>query len=366
MAKIAIDARIMNSSTGTYMQELVRELELVDTVNQYIVIVPSKDATFYTPKNPNFSVVTCDVPLYSLAEQLEFRTFLEKLNVDLVHFCMPQQPLFYKGKRVTTFHDLTLLKTYNSDKNFFMYKFKQFIGLFAFRRIAGISDAIIVPTKYVETELVEKLHADKSKVHLIYEASLAVEIGELEEVDIPFKQFIMYVGKESDYKNIKRLGDAHQELLKKYPDLGLVLVGAKNKATLTNEAYFQSKQYKNIYFTGRIENNKRDWLFTQAQAYVFPSLMEGFGLPALEAMGYGTPVVSSNATCLPEVYGDAAHYFDPTSIDSMVTAIDEVLSNQTLRERLSAAGLEQVKKYSWEKMARETHALYIQVLEQKQ
>ncbi len=364
MAKIAIDARIINSSTGTYIQELLRELELVDDVNEYIVIVPSKDKTFYTPQNPNFTIVTCDVKLYSLAEQLEFRRFLNSLHADLVHFCLPQQPLLYKGKRVTTFHDLILLNTYNSDKNWLMYRFKQLVGQYAFRKIAQLSDAIIVPTDYVQQEMLAKLGVPKDKVHLIYEASLAIEIKDLIEVKIPFKQFIMYVGKESDYKNIKRLGDAHQLLLEKYPDLGLVLVGAKNKATLNTEAYFKEKNYKNIFFTGRISNAERDWLFTQAKAYVFPSLMEGFGLPGLEAMGYGTPVVSSNATCLPEVYEDAAYYFDPTNVNEMAEAIDTVISDPELQKSLSAKGFEQVKKFSWKTMAIETHALYIKVLNQ--
>ena len=172
----------------------------------------------------------------------------------------------------------------------------------------------------------------------------------------------MYVGKQSDYKNIKRLGDAHQRLLKKYPDLGLVLVGGTNKASDNNSRYFISKGYKNIVFTGRLESTQRDWLYTHASAYVFPSLMEGFGLPGLEAMGYGTPVVSSNATCLPEVYGPAAHYFNPLDTSDMAEAIDQVLSDDTIRTRLSKAGYKQIKKYSWKKMAEQTLAIYEKAL----
>ncbi|MEO7905241.1 MAG: glycosyltransferase family 1 protein, partial [Candidatus Saccharimonadales bacterium] len=175
----------------------------------------------------------------------------------------------------------------------------------------------------------------------------------------PFKQYLLYVGQQSDYKNIKRLGDAHQQLLAKYPDLGLILVGRKNKAVATNEAYFTRKNYKNILFTDFIEDGQRDWLYTHAAAYVFPSLMEGFGLPGLEAMGYGAPVISSNATCLPEVYGDAAVYFDPTDATAMATAIDSVLSDDTRRQTLITKGCEQFAMYSWQRMAEQTHAVYI-------
>lgn len=172
----------------------------------------------------------------------------------------------------------------------------------------------------------------------------------------------MYVGQQSDYKNIKRLGDAHQILLAKYPDLGLVLVGKKNASALANEKYFNDRKYQNILFTDFVEDTQLSWLYTHAEAYVFPSLMEGFGLPGLEAMSYGTPVVSSKATCLPEVYEQAAHYFDPTDTSDMAEAIDQVLSNDKLRTRLSKAGYKQIKKYSWKKMAKETYSIYKQIL----
>jgi glycosyltransferase involved in cell wall biosynthesis len=93
--------------------------------------------------------------------------------------------------------------------------------------------------------------------------------------------------------------------------------------------------------------------------------MEGFGLPGLEAMSYGTPVVSSNATCLPEVYGDAAHYFNPTDVNDMARAIDEVIGNDNLRDDLTQKGYRQIKKYSWKRMAEQTHQVYMNALSDK-
>ena len=360
---IAIDARIINSSTGTYVERLLHYLEKIDTENTYTVLVPSKDLGYWTPTNPHFSVVAADFPNYSLAEQTKFKTFLDKLAPDLVHFCMPQQPLGYKGTHVTTVHDLTLLKTYNSDKNWLVFHAKQLVGRYLFKKVGKTSAHIITPTQFTKDEYVAYAGISPDKVTVTYEAA-DVSFDKLTPYDHPFDRFIMYVGQQSDYKNIRRLGDAHQKLLATHPDLGLILVGKKNASSRKNEAYFDRKGYKNIVFTDFIPNEQRDWLYTQAAAYVFPSLMEGFGLPGLEAMGYGTPVASSNATCLPEVYGDAAQYFDPTSTDDMAQAINTILTNETLRQELIQKGRAQLKKYSWERMARQTRAVYIQSLQQ--
>lgn len=359
--RIVVDARIINTSTGTYVEKLLKYIQDIDKENDYIVLVPSKDLGFFTPTNPRFSVMAADFKNYSFAEQIQFKAFLDGIAPDLVHFCMPQQPIFYKGNHVTTVHDLILMNTYNSDKNWFVFHAKQLVGRFVFKHIARTSTRIIVPTEYVKREYVAFANIPKEKVTVTYEAADVLP-DKLVPYKHPFNEYILYVGQQSDYKNIRRLGDAHQKLLKKYPDLGLILVGKKSAAHLKNEAYFDSKDYKNIHFTGFLPDEQRDWLFANCKAYVFPSLMEGFGLPALEAMGYGAPVVSSNATCLPEVYGDAAHYFNPMDTVDMARAIDDVLSDETLRQELLRKGREQIKKYSWKKMAAQTHQIYMDAL----
>jgi len=358
---IAIDARIINSSTGRYVERLVHYLQEIDTKNHYTILVPPKDKDFFVPTNKNFTVQTIDIPNYSLAEQTKFKTFLDQLAPDLVHFCMPQQPVLYKGKHVTTVHDLILLNTYNSDKNWLIFHIKQLIGRFVFKRIAVTNEHIIVPTNYVKDAYMRFSGISEKKVTVTYEAA-DVSIDSLKPYQHPFKQFILYVGQQSDYKNIRRLGDAHQKLLESHPDLGLILVGKKTAAHLKNEAYFIEKEYKNILFTDFISDAERDWLYTQCATYVFPSLMEGFGLPGLEAMSYGAPVASSNATCLPEVYGDAAHYFNPIDADDIARAINDIISDTTLRNLLVKKGYSQVKRYAWDKTAKETHAIYMNAL----
>lgn len=148
------------------------------------------------------------------------------------------------------------------------------------------------------------------------------------------KKYILYIGNDYPHKNLERLKLAFEKTKKDGLDCELILV--------TN---FVSEQ--------KLEN-----LYRSASLFVFPSLYEGFGLPPLEAMKRGVPVVSSNATCLPEILGDAALYFNPFDIDDIAEKIKKVLADKNLREQLIQKGFAQVKKYSWKKMAEETLKLY--------
>lgn len=361
---IVIDARIINSSTGRYVERLLHYLQQVDAVNDYTVLVPTKDKDFFQPFAPNFTVKTADFANYSLSEQLGFKTFLEKLHPDLVHFCMPQQPILYRGAHITTVHDLTLLSTYNSDKNWLIFHAKQLVGRFVFKYIGKTSRHIITPSQYTKDEYVRFARIPAEKVTVTYEAADTF-IDQLQPYKHPFDRYLLYVGQQSDYKNIRRLGSAHQRLLDTYPDLGLILVGKMTDSHRKNKACFDAKGYKNILFTDFIPDAQRDWLFANCAAYVFPSLMEGFGLPGLEAMGYGAPVISSAATCLPEIYEDAAYYFDPTDTLDMARAISDVLATPQLRDSMIIKGKRQVEKYSWRRMAEQTHAIYLQALSEE-
>lgn len=364
MAKIAIDARIINSSTGRYVERLLFYLQQVDKKNQYLILVPTKDLNYFNPTNPNFKMVACDFANYSIAEQISFKRFLDDLKVDLVHFCMPQQPVFYKGKSVTTFHDLTLLKTYNQDKNWLIFKIKQQIGKWLFRQVAHKTNHIIVPSQYTKQDLLNHYKIPPKKITVTYE-SADLSTTKPKPFKTPYQQFLLYVGQQSSYKNITRLGDAHQKLLTKYPKLGLILAGKINQATKINQQYFNSKNYRNITFAGFVPDEQLNWLYQNCSAYVFPSLYEGFGLPGVEAMGLGAPLISSSATCLPEIYADGAIYFDPNNLEQMTEVIDNVLSDNKLRQQLIKRGKRRYKYFSWKKMAIQTHKIYQQVLNQK-
>lgn len=142
----------------------------------------------------------------------------------------------------------------------------------------------------------------------------------------------------------------------------LVLAGKKDTNYQRIETDVQARGIRGVYFTDFVSEGRLKWLYENCSAYVFPSLSEGFGLPGLEAMLHGAPVVSSNATCLPEIYGDAAHYFDPENVQAITDAINEVVTDKQLRATLIERGRRRVKKYSWRRMAEQTLSVYEKVL----
>ena len=362
MAHIVIDARIISSTTGRYVERLLHHLEKIDLVNEYTVLVRKKDENYWIPTNPNFTTKVAEFKNYSFSEQIGLLKLLNTLKPDLVHFCTPEQPVLYTGKKVTTIHDLTLLKTYNPDKNWLVYKSKQFIGKFVFRHVARTSKFVYTPSEFTRQEVLSRFKVNPSHVittHLAAEAKTT----KLTPYPLPSEDYIMYVGQQSQYKNIRFLQEVHSILLQKNPNLQLVLVGKLDGPGLENKAYFESINAKNIIYTGYTDDDQLNWLYANTKAYIFPSLMEGFGLPGLEAMLQGAVVASSSATCLPEVYGDAAVYFDPTNVLDAVKTIEQLLTDDTLRTSLKKKSAIQLQKYSWEKTARATHERYIQALD---
>jgi glycosyltransferase involved in cell wall biosynthesis len=219
----------------------------------------------------------------------------------------------------------------------------------------------LTPSNFTRRELLQRYNVTPEKVVATH---LAADTKSKKQA--PYTQagdtFIMFVGQQSAYKNIVRLAEAHQQLLRKYPDLQLILVGKVDGPAEKNQALFQKKGYKNIIFTGFVSDEQLNWLYANTAAYVFPSFMEGFGLPGLEAMLQGAPVASSDATCLPEVYGDAALYFDPKDTKAIAGSIERILVDSSLRKKLIAVGKIQVSLYSWERTAEQTLEIYTNVL----
>ena len=358
MAKIIIDAREYYTSTGRYISKLIEYLESIDSRNTYIIILATKDIDKYSPKAKNFSKLAAPYKEFTFAEQLNFAWLLYRLRGDLVHFGMTHQPLLYLKKSVTTVHDLTTARFVNPTKNTAVFLVKQQIYKVVILYAAHKSKKIITPSNYVKEDLVKYSGIKPSKVVVTYEAADKIKAQPKPLNGLEGKDFIMYIGRPMPHKNLWRLIEAFDSLKAVYPDLLLVLAGKLDQNYTDIKKRAAKEGIQGVVFTDFISEAELRWLYENCKAYVFPSLSEGFGLPGLEAMVHGAPVVSSNATCLPEIYSDAAHYFDPLDKYSISKAIGDVLSDKKLRVDLIEKGYARAEAYSWRRMAEQTQKVY--------
>ena len=182
------------------------------------------------------------------------------------------------------------------------------------------------------------------------------------------KPYVLYVGSAYPHKNVRGLLAAWELFEKQYgQDYQLVLVGKENYfyKRLKANHYIHSTM-NGVVFAGGVSDDDLEMFYREASLFIFPSLYEGFGLPPLEAMSRGIPVVSSNRSCMPEILGEAVLFVDPENVEQMAETLYRGLTDQLLRGELRERGREEVKRYSWDRLARQTLACYENVLEKKE
>lgn len=364
MKKIVIDAREWPTSTGRYVRELVRELQQIDNdlSHRYIILLKPKDMDSWEPTSKRFTKLASPYKEFTFAEQLGLLWQLIRLKPDLVHFSMVQQPILYRGRVITTMHDLITLRFGNPSKNRLVFSIKQRVYRWVNFVAAHKSFAIITPTEYVKDDVARNMRANSRKIYVTYEAGDSLDDKPEPIEELADTQFIMYVGRPNPHKNLDRLIEAYSRLKHDLPNLHLVLAGQMDALYRRHEREVTRLGIPDVHFVGKVTNGQLRWLYEHTAAYVFPSLSEGFGLPGLEAMAHGAPVASSSATSLPEIYGDAAAYFDPHDVDDMAKTIKNILTKPELQRKLSSTGKRQAQKYSWRRTAEQTLALYKRAL----
>lgn len=363
--RIVIDTRIIETSTGRYMQRLLEHIN--DTYAQkdghiYSALIPSAYIEKWQKRLPNIQVVAADQKWYSLAEQWSLYRQLKRLDPDLVHFTMPQQPLLWHRPSITTIHDMTLIRFDNirPGESALKYHVKQRVFRTLLRVVLRRSLAVISPTEFVRQDLgafFGKKYLDK-----IHVTPLAGEIPDVDPEPItPFidKRYLFFVGNAFPYKNVWRIVEAFRELKKDYPDLYLLLAGKKDAFYDEIEARCITEGISNVHFLGFISDGEKRWALQNAEAFVTASVSEGFCMPILEAMIEGCPVISSNASCLPEVVGKAGLLFDPHSTTELVTTVKSLMSDTSLCKELVEKGYSHAHSYSWERMVEQVHDIYM-------
>lgn len=372
--KIGIDARLYgpeHTGLGRYVTNLVNNIIVLDKKNEYVLFVSSKHSLDFKPTS-KLKIVTTNIPIYSFSEQIILPFVFAKEKLDLLHVPHFNAPIFYPGKIIITLHDLIKHTSKGKDvttRSTFGYNLKRLGYMIEFWFIVRKVAAIIAPTNYVKSDISKSLRVPAQKIHVTYEAS----DGKIKKTALTPKQrtktlndynltqpFVVYTGNVYPHKNVDLLIDAIlSHNAKKEVDLNLAIICARSvfyKRVEEKIAKQNAQQY--IKLLGFVDDTEVSKLYSLALCLIHPSKMEGFGLTGIEAMAVGLPVISSNTSCLPEVYGDAALYFNPNSVDDLVGMIEKVVSSQQLRQDLTQKGLSQSKKYSWKRMCQETIAIY--------
>jgi glycosyltransferase involved in cell wall biosynthesis len=356
---------------GRYAQELTAALLAADTENQYV-------AFYHRPKDALIDPPLDQVPHLTTnldTKPWRFSALLGQLShipqdrmfpgIDLFHATDHLLPRLSRVKSVFTLHDLIFRlypETHKPLNRWFLT-----LMMPRFLQAAG---AVIAVSEHTKRDAMDFYVIDEAKIHVIYEgvdsrfrpAPVQAMTRVRQAYNLP-ERFILSLGTIEPRKNLSSLLEAYRVLRDQGSELGLVIVGKKG---WLYEGFFHRLRElgleDEVLFTGFVPDGDLPAICSAAELFVFPSLYEGFGLPVLEAMACGAPVITSNVSSLPEVAGDAALLVDPASVRELTEAMAVVLEDEELRTSLQSKGPRQAAKFSWERAARETLAVYQSVL----
>jgi glycosyltransferase involved in cell wall biosynthesis len=366
--RIAIDARKLHDfGIGTYIRNLLRHLARIDGETEYVLLCQERDRRMGGDLGPNFRVVVERSGSYSVREQVAVPLVLGRQRPDLFHAPHYVLPPLTRCKSVVTIHDCIHLRFPEYLPNRFALRYARasiWMAARTSRRILTVSEAS-------KRDILRFFDVPPEKIAVIYNGiDERFHLQPPEEEMARVKQryqlegdFVLYVGNVKPHKNLGRLLDAFHLVRQGGLDhLKLVVIGDEiSKYTELRRAVHRLNLHKHIRFLGFMPDASLAVLYRLAAVFVFPSLYEGFGLPPLEAMASGCPVVTSNVSSLPEVVDDAAVLVDPTEAESIADGVRRVLTDPTLAAALRVRGLARAAEFSWERSVRKIRAIYGEV-----
>ena len=369
---IVIDARrIRDFGIGTYIRSLVHALAGIDHNNRYTLVGRPDDMRTLTGLPENFRTASYKRTDARTLDHLAFPFFLRSLSPDLVHIPLNRVPLLMVRPYVVTVHDLSslLFDFHGSDTRMRLRRSLFRRGLLRSSRVIAVSEA-------TRRDLNSLLGIPLEHIRRVYNAPdpefLTQSNGSgdqekqriLERYQIGYP-YLLYAGNIRPHKNVPRLVEAFavvRDQLSAHPvykDLRLIIIGDTiSQYPSVRQAVIKSRAESVVRFLGFVPFDTLRCFYEAASAFVFVSRYEGFGLPPLEAMACGTPVVTSNVSSLPEVVGDSAVQVNPENVFEIARGIKEVLLDDELRTTLIRCGREQARRFSWERTAREVLAIY--------
>lgn len=368
--RIGIDVRKINDfGIGTHIQNIVKNMANIDSEHDFILFHHFSERDHLELDKSNFYHIVDRSPKYSLREHLSLPMKMKQYELDLYHSPHYVLPILHNCPTIVTIHDVIhlLFPHYLPSRMAHSYaKMMMFASTKAAVKVITVSQSSkrdIVRYLKIPPEKIEVIHNAVSDIFKPMDSHRLRK--KIEENFGISGDYLLYVGNLMPHKNLKRLIYAYYRLIRKLKfDVKLVIVGEgiphyRELKMLTNDLGLKDK----VMFLGFISKSWLPSLYNEAKVFVFPSQYEGFGLPPLEAMACGTPVVTSNTSSLPEVVSDAGLLIDPYNIDELVEAMERSITDQKLRHELIEKGLQRVKHFSWERSARQTLKIYKDVLE---
>jgi glycosyltransferase involved in cell wall biosynthesis len=344
----------INGGTETYAAGLLAGLHEVGADDEFVVFVNQEASDWPLPESPRFQRVVCPIQATNRFkkywyEQVSFPAVVRASKVELLHSLAYVAPLRPGCRSILTIPDLNYLGF-----GALMSWYRRLALATFVSQAAKRSEKVIAISDFTRQELMRELGLPPDRVvaiHLAPKAMLAEKkcAAPIPGIDPTWKTIVAF-SHWTPNKNIARLLSAF-EMARQKSDLPhhLVLIGHPPP---------QKMSAQNVHYTGYIKAAQVEYILQHSEALVFPSIYEGFGLPLLEAMRAQVAVVSSNAASLPEVAGEAAVFFDPTSVEDMASKIALVATDTVLRKRLVEAGSNNLKRFSWRETARRTTMVY--------
>ena len=366
--RVAIDARKLHDfGIGTYIRNLLRQLARVDRQTEYVLLSRAADLDVAAQLGPNFRAVLEPSPNYSLREQVHVPWVLRRERPDVFHAPHYVLPAAVTCRSVVTIHDCIHLMFPQYLPNKMAYAYARASMWTAVKR----SDRILTVSEASKRDILHFFNLAPEKIVVVYNAiddhfwltppdEEVARVRERYQLD---HQFILYVGNIKPHKNLVRLIEAFAELRRTgFEELKLLIIGDEiSKLPSLRRAVHGHKLHKHVRFLGYVSDDTLRVLYRLASLFVFPSLYEGFGLPPLEAMASGTPVVTSNQSSMPEVTGDAAVLVDPYDVNSIVEGMRRVLADADLAADLRRRGPERAREFSWARSVEQTRTVYEEV-----
>jgi len=370
--RIGIDARFYGSlgkGLGRYTERLITYLEQIATKDEFVVFLRQENWEHYTPANSRFTKQLADYRWYGFAEQHQMPRLIRRAGIDLMHYPHFNVPILAPTPFIVTIHDLILTHFPTRRATTLgplTYWMKQLAYRVTLSRAVSRAAHILTVSNFTKQDIQQYFGYDPKKITVTYEAVDALPVPTTDDAALVHGagiagRYVLYVGNAYPHKNLEQFIAFLNALPPKFADLSLVVV-CKPDYFLERfrTQVLQAGLSSRVVFPGYVDDATLGALYRQARAYVFPSLYEGFGLPPLEAMAQGTPVISSNAACMQEVLGEAAIYFNPKDVRGMLAALDR-LEDTTFREAQIRSGKQWVQRYSWRTLAEQTLAVYHRV-----